>query len=72
MKICAGSLGNFYIRIYRMWCIADISARSMFCSPISLWGRFIFSRGFHMPYPACAGSHVPLVCRFGGVNEPFV
>jgi hypothetical protein len=44
----------------------------MFCSLISLWGRFILSNGFQMPYPACAGSHILLVCCLGGLNDPFV
>jgi hypothetical protein len=56
VNMCAGSLGNSCVRICNVWCIANISARSMFCSPISLWGKFILSSGFQMPYPACAGS----------------
>jgi hypothetical protein len=38
--------------------MADISALSMFCSPISLLDIFILRSGFHMPYPALAGSHM--------------
>jgi hypothetical protein len=72
VKICAGSLGNSCVRICRVWCIADISAHNIFCSPISLWGRFILSSGFQMPYPACARSHISLACCFGGVNDPSV
>jgi hypothetical protein len=49
VKMCAGSLGNSYVRICKVWWIADISARSIFCRPISLWGRLILSSGFHMP-----------------------
>jgi hypothetical protein len=44
----------------------------MFCSPISLWERFILSNGFQMPYPACAGSQNLLACCLGGVNDPSV
>jgi hypothetical protein len=72
VKICAGSLGNSYVRICRVWCIADISACNIFCSPISLWGRFILSSGFQMPYLACAGFHISLACGFGGENDPSV
>ena len=72
MKICAGSLGNSCVRICRVWCIADISVLSIFCSLINLWGRFILSIGFQMPYPACAGSHIPLACGFGGINDLYV
>jgi hypothetical protein len=36
MNMCAGSLGNSCVRICNVWCITDISAWSMFCSPISL------------------------------------
>jgi hypothetical protein len=60
VKICAGSLGNSYISICKVWCIAEILAWNMFCSPISLWRRFILCSGFQMPYPACAGSQEPL------------
>jgi hypothetical protein len=56
VKICAGSLGSSCMSICKVWCIAEISAQSMFCSPISLWGRFILYSGFQMPYPARAGS----------------
>jgi hypothetical protein len=70
VKMCAGSLGNSCVRIYKVWWIADISARSMFCRPISLWRRFILSSRFQMPYLACVGSHVPLACCLGGVNDP--
>jgi hypothetical protein len=72
MKMYAGSLGNSCVRICKVWWIADISARSIFCSPISLWGRFILSSGYQIPYPACVGSHVPLACCLGGVNDPSV
>ena len=72
MKICAGSLGNSCVRICKVWCMAIISAYRIFCNPISFWGRFIFSSGFHMPYLACVESHIPLACCFGGVNEPSI
>jgi hypothetical protein len=72
VKMCAGLLGNSCVRICRVWCIADILARNIFCRPISLWGRFILRVGFHMPYPACAGSQDPLACGFGRVNDPSV
>jgi hypothetical protein len=72
MKMCAGSLGNSCVIICRVWCMADISARSMFCRPISLWGRFILCSGFQMPYPACVGSQKPLACCLGGINDPSV
>ena len=49
--------------------MADIFARNIFFSPISLWERFIFSSGFHMPYLACAGSHVSLACSSNVVVE---
>jgi hypothetical protein len=41
VKMYAGSLGKSCVRISKVWWIANISARSIFCSPISLWGRFI-------------------------------
>jgi hypothetical protein len=46
VKMYVGSLRNYCVRICKVWWIADISARSIFCSPISLWGRFILSSGF--------------------------
>jgi hypothetical protein len=49
-----------------------ISAWSIFCRPISLWGIFILNNRFHMPYPALAGSHISLVSCLSGVNEPSV
>jgi hypothetical protein len=36
--------------------MANISARNMFCSPISLLDIFILRNGFQMPYPTLAGS----------------
>jgi hypothetical protein len=48
VKIYTGLLGNSCVSIYKVWWIADISARSMFYSSISLWGRFILSSGFQM------------------------
>jgi hypothetical protein len=72
VKMCVGSLGNSCISICKVWWIADISARSMFCSPISLWERFILCCRFQMPYPACARSQKPLAYCLGGVNDPFV
>jgi hypothetical protein len=55
-----------------VWCIADISTPNIFCSPISLWGRFILSNGFQMPYQAYAGSQNPLACCLGRINDPSV
>jgi hypothetical protein len=49
VNMCASSLGNSCVRVCNVWCIVDISAWSMFCSPISFWGMFIFSSGFQMP-----------------------
>jgi hypothetical protein len=50
--------------------MAVISARSIFCRPISLWGMFILNRRFHMPYPTLTGSHISLVSCLGGMNDP--
>jgi hypothetical protein len=58
VNICAGSWGNSWSRISNVWYMADISTVSMFCSPISLLDIFILRSGFHMPYPALAGSHM--------------
>jgi hypothetical protein len=58
VKICAGSWRNSWSRMSSVWYMADISALSMFCSPISLLDIFILRSGFHMPYPALAGSHM--------------
>jgi hypothetical protein len=52
--------------------MADISVRRMFCSPINLCDMFILSSGFHMPYPALAGSQITTVTFLGGVNDPSV
>jgi hypothetical protein len=52
--------------------MADISARSMFCSPISLLDIFILRSGFQMPYPALLGSHMFSKSFLGGVNDPSV
>jgi hypothetical protein len=41
VKICASSWGNSWLRISSVWYMADISALSMFCSPISLFDIFI-------------------------------
>jgi hypothetical protein len=56
--MCAGSWGNSCLRMSSVWYMADISALSMFCTPISLHAIFILRSGFHMPYPALAGSHI--------------
>jgi hypothetical protein len=72
VKMCAGSLGNSCVSMCKVWWIADISARSMFCSPISLWGRFILCSGFQIPYPACVGFQKPLACCLGGINDPSI
>ena len=42
MKICAGSSRYVVVRSRRVWCIAIISAHSMFCSPGSLTAIFRF------------------------------
>jgi hypothetical protein len=49
VKIYAGSWGNSWLRMSSVWYMADISARSMFCSPISLLDIFILRSGFQMP-----------------------
>ena len=36
MKICDGSSRYVVVRRWRVWCIANIYARSMFCSPGSI------------------------------------
>jgi hypothetical protein len=46
VKICAGSWGNSWLRMSSVWYMADISPRSMFCSPISLLDIFILRIGF--------------------------
>jgi hypothetical protein len=46
VKICAGSWGNSWLRMRSVWYMADISARSIFCSPISLLDIFILRSGF--------------------------
>jgi hypothetical protein len=38
--------------------MADIFARSILCSPISLLDILILRIWFHMPYPALTGSHI--------------
>jgi hypothetical protein len=52
--------------------MADISARSLFCSPISLLDIFILRSRFQMPYPALVGSRMFLESFLGGVNHPSV
>jgi hypothetical protein len=52
--------------------MADISARSMFCSPISLLDIFILRNGFQMPYPALASSHMFSESFLGDINDPSV
>jgi hypothetical protein len=49
--------------------MADISAWSMFCSPISLLDISILRNGFQMLYLALAGSHMFLESFLGGENE---
>jgi hypothetical protein len=49
--------------------MADISARSMFFSLISLLDIFILRSGFQMPYPALAGSHMFSESFLGGIHE---
>jgi hypothetical protein len=72
VKICAGSWGNSWLRMSSVWYMADISALSMFCSPISLLDMFILRSGFQMSYLALVGSHMFSESFFGGVNEPSV
>jgi hypothetical protein len=70
VKICAGSWGNSWLRMRSVWYMADISARSMFCSPINLLDIFIFRSGFQMPYQALVSSHMFSESFLEGVNEP--
>ena len=42
VKICVGSSRYVVVRSWRVWCMAIISARSMFCSPGSLTAIFRF------------------------------
>jgi hypothetical protein len=72
VKICAGSWGNSWLRMSSVWYMADISALSMFCSPISLLDIFILRSGLQIPYPALAGSHMFSESFLGGVNDPSV
>jgi hypothetical protein len=39
-------LGDSWLRMSSVWYMADISARSMFCSPISLLDIFVLKSGF--------------------------
>jgi hypothetical protein len=52
-----------------VWCMADISARSMFCRPISLFDIFILRSGFQIPYPTLAGFHMFSESFLGGMND---
>jgi hypothetical protein len=70
VKMCTGSWRNSWVRVSSVWCMADISARSMFCRPTSLFDIFILSSGFQLPYPALVASHISLVSFLGGVNDP--
>jgi hypothetical protein len=70
VKICVGSSGNSWLRMSNVWYMADISALSMFCSPISLRDIFILRNGFQMPYPVLIGSHMFSESFLGGVNDP--
>jgi hypothetical protein len=73
VKKCAGSWGNSCLRMSTsVWYMADICARSMFCSPSSLLDIFILRSGFEMPYPAFIGFHMFLESFLGGINEMFV
>jgi hypothetical protein len=67
VKIYAGSWGNSWLRMSSVWYMADISARSMFCSPISLLDIFILRSRFQMPYPALTGSHMFSESFLGGI-----
>jgi hypothetical protein len=69
VKICASSWGKSWLRVSSVWYMADISARSIFCSPISLLEMFILRSGFQMPYPVLAGFHIFSESFLGGVNE---
>jgi hypothetical protein len=72
VKICANSWGNSWLRMSSVWYTADISALSMFCSPISLLDIFILRSGFQMPYPTLAGSHMFSESFLEGVNDLYV
>jgi hypothetical protein len=72
VNMCAGSWGSSWSRMSSIWYMVDISALSMFCSPISLFDIYIFRIGFHMPYPALASSHMFSASFLGGINELFV
>jgi hypothetical protein len=52
--------------------MADISARSMFCSLISLLDIFILRSEFQMPYPVLAGSHMFSESFLVGIKDPSV
>jgi hypothetical protein len=69
VKICTGSCGNSWLSMSSVWYIADISALSIFCSPISLLDIFILRSGFQMPYLALAGFHIFSESFLEGVND---
>jgi hypothetical protein len=52
--------------------MADISARSIFCKPMSLFDIFILSNRFHIPYPALSSFHISSVIFLRVVNDPSV
>ena len=45
MKVCVGSSRYVLVRRWKVWCIAINSARSMFCSPGSLFAILRFFKG---------------------------
>ena len=72
VKICVGSSQYVVMRSWRLWCIAIIFARSIFCNLGILFAILRFSKGLYMPYLAFSCFQCPSVVSLGGLHDPYV
>ena len=52
VKMCAGTFRYVVVKRRRVWCIAIISARSIFWGPGNLYAILRFLKGLYIPYHA--------------------
>jgi hypothetical protein len=72
MNIWVGSSRYVVFSRSRVWYMALIYARSIFCSLGSLYEILRFLKGLYIPCPVFSRFQCPLLVSLGGLNDPFV
>ena len=72
VNMWAGSFWNVVVRSCRVWCMAIIYARRIFCSPGNLFAILRFLKGLYIPYHAYSYFHYRLFVCLGELNDPLV